>query len=195
MIETILNALAQKINEGCLFLSKPCGVARYQQERVDKKIKIYPVIANTNPDTCNKQPLIAMVPGTNETAYCYFDVLNSQIMQPKSQTVDVTAYVRLVGWINTKRFENYEQGSIERSLMKCLNEKGLTVPNGLNIKAIEIVSVEPKTAAIFKPATFDEVETQYLMPPFDCFSIKIKISYRDVFACAETPILSLKENC
>ena len=185
MIERILQDLSEKINANCTFLSKPCGVARLQRERVEKKVKVYAVVPNLDPTTCNKQPYLAMLPCTQETAICYFEVLDNIVTKQDKKIYEATATVRLVGWINTKRFENYQQGSIEQAVIQQLNDKNIA-----GVNHIELTRLEPKTAQIFQKYTYDEAETQYLMHPFDFFSIVLKITYFNAFGCAEMPILS-----
>jgi hypothetical protein len=195
MIETILNALSEKINGSSDFLSKPCGVARLQRERVEKKVKVYPVVPNLDPNTCNKQPYLAMVPSTDETAYCFFEVIDDLVNENEKKRFKAIATVRLVGWINTKRFENYKSSSIELSLMKYLSISNLELPSNITPTSLEILRIEPKNAQIFSKYTFDEVETQYLMHPFDYFSIQFKIIYTIAYGCVDIPILSQIISC
>ncbi|WP_343320201.1 hypothetical protein [Sphingobacterium multivorum] len=43
---------------------------------------------------------------------------------------------------------------------------------------INLVSIPQRDASIFSKYSFDELKTQFLMPPFDFFALKLKCSYR-----------------
>lgn len=57
---------------------------------------------------------------------------------------------------------------------------------------INIVSIPVRDASIFSKYTYRETDTQYLMPPYDFFALKLKCSFRLNGACL-TPLKEPEE--
>lgn len=189
MIEIILKEICKKINADCVFLSKPCGVARIQVERVDKKDKKYPVVENADVATKKKQHYISMTPNTNDAVLCYFEVLNNNLVEKQVGGNVYRSNLRLVGWINTARIKDYEEGTVESHIINAISKK-ITVPNGLTIRYIEEKGFEPKGAAIFQKYTYSEAEQQFLMHPFDYFAVHFEIGYKHNPRCTKPIVIN-----
>ena len=196
MTEIILKEIAKNITAKCAFLSKPCGVARLQVENVNKKIKKYPVIPNPDISTCNAQPYLDMIPSTKDTVLCYFEVINNRIVENKTMTNVYNSTVRLVCWINTKRIEHYREGAVENNILKSISKNDLDLPTGLNLSYIRELFFEPKDANIFAKYSYNEAEQQYLMLPFDFFSVYFEIQYsHNPNCCAEIVLTNDTNQC
>lgn len=97
---------------------------------------------------------------------------------------DFTSDLTLVCWLNPKKISaDVDSVSVNaiadilNALKPYLNEAPIT-----KLK-ITPTSIPIRSADIFAKYSYSETETQFLMPPFDFFAIKLKASFRLAKSC------------
>ncbi len=92
---------------------------------------------------------------------------------------DWTSDLTLVCWFCPKKISSNPESVSAHALADIANVfKPFHNDGPISRLKINVVSLPQRDAAIFSKYTFDEVQTQYLMPPFDFFALKLKCSYR-----------------
>lgn len=107
------------------------------------------------------------------------------------------ASYRLVSWINSKKL-GYENCSITAqmilSIISALPENPIN--EGIYQRLlVEVLGQDPKSYVPFSKYSYDEDKTQYLMHPFDYFSLPIEVTFEINPACAAEFIKQTEINC
>lgn len=92
---------------------------------------------------------------------------------------DWTSDLTLVCWFCPKKIASNPE-AVAANALADISDTFKTFQNSSPVSRlkINIVSMPQRDAAIFSKYTFDEGQTQFLMPPFDFFALKLKCSYR-----------------
>ncbi|WP_313418829.1 hypothetical protein [Sphingobacterium multivorum] len=92
---------------------------------------------------------------------------------------DWTSDLTLVCWFCPKKISSNADAVSAHALADITNLfKPFYNVGPISRLKINVVSIPQRESGIFSKYTFDEAQTQYLMPPFDFFALKLKCSYR-----------------
>lgn len=97
---------------------------------------------------------------------------------------DWTSDLTLVCWFCPKKIASNPE-SVAANALADISDAFKTFHNSSPVSRlkINIVSMPQRDSGIFSKYTFDERQTQFLMPPFDFFALKLKCSYRLISNC------------
>lgn len=104
---------------------------------------------------------------------------------------DYTSDLTLVCWFSPGKIASNIE-AVSANIMADISEalfKGHFNEGPLTRLRFTPVSVPARDASIFSKYSYSEVQTQFLMPPYDFFAIRIKAGYRLSKSCL-TPLIS-----
>lgn len=92
---------------------------------------------------------------------------------------DWTSDLTLVCWFCPKKIAS-NPDAVAANALADISEAFKTFHNSSPVSRLKvnIVNIPKRDAGIFSKYTFDEKQTQFLMPPFDFFALKLKCAYR-----------------
>ena len=125
----------------------------------------------------------SLIPDSGEAGILYFEdngntIDNTRVFSKgRRKTI---ARLDLVCWLNKKLINGGKSEEIGLQLITEVLEKLQIKNKDLgNFKSCELkqISIKPQNNAIFSKYSYDEKITQYLMPPFEYFSISLEVSF------------------
>lgn len=168
------------------FIDKLAGVVQVisKSERTESEgqvIKTFPISCNTTFEECNKLGAYKdLVPNSKYGCMVYLEEEGGVNFESEDRNGKKynTSFL-LVGWINQKKLGSSScsiTGSIINTLIIALQKKPFNSGIYNSIK-ITISEQNPKSINPFSKYTYDQDNTQYLMAPFDYFSLKVDVSF------------------
>jgi hypothetical protein len=183
------------------FVDKIAGLVKVasisQPSETGVVVKRFPVACDVNYSDCVKQSRYKdLMPDSSKMSVIYFEDLGCTFVNKTARSFEFISNLKLIGWVNLSKFQDIscDNSSVfVASIIKAL-------PNGLynygRYSNIQIVGIreEPKTNQIFSMYTYDELVNQYLLYPYDYFSLSISVSFNLPINCIEE-IIPSTENC
>ncbi len=151
--------------------------------KVEKQNQNYtmPIIRNTDKGECNPSEFIDFVPDDRETVMVYFEERGpANVIGETTRYKEIEHDLRLVAWINSKKF-GAETVNAQYEILQTLPVTINITP--LSLIQIEIDGIAEKDPVIFDKYGYDSSKNQYLIYPFDYFSINITVKYRITLGC------------
>lgn len=132
-------------------------------------------------DLAEEKNLIPMIPDSDIKGMFYVEDGGVKAEGTNDYTSDLT----LVCWLNPKKISNNVEAVSASAISDIVSVlcKGYFNDAPASRARFTAVSIPVRDAAIFSKYNYSEVQTQYLMPPFDFFAIKFKVSYRLTKSC------------
>lgn len=159
--------------------------------------KTFPIACNMTYEDCTNSKYKDLVPNTKIKSLVYLEDQGiRKIGTNGANTVYVASYL-LVGWLNLKALGETNcsiSGSVVASILKNLNIQPFNEGIYQRIK-IEDLGQNPKSNIPFSKYSYDESIMQYLMYPFDYFSIPLQVTFELNPACIEDYIAKTALNC
>lgn len=159
--------------------------------------KRFPIACDVNYNDCVKQSRYKdLMPDSKKMSVIYFEDLGCSFISKNARSIEFVSTLKLIGWVNLSKFENIscDNSSVfVASIIKALPSGFFNYGRYSNIQIIAIRE-EPKSNAIFAQYTYDESVNQYLLYPYDYFSIGLSISFNLPLHCIEE-IIPTTENC
>lgn len=182
MIEQITDALAVHLAANVPALSKSGGIAQVVQVQSDTATRRLPgcILAGQSNYT-------AMLPDSLESAVSFFQVVStSQRDEAPGGRVDVETTIRLVLWVNNTRVYPANADAVLQDVLFYVrgfrfDETPAGSPKGVRVR---LSAYEPKSKEIFNAYTFDEIQTQFLTPPYDWRQVQIRVLYSITAQCS-----------
>jgi hypothetical protein len=177
-------ALARIIKEKVIGISmadKVGGLVRPVTVVVGDQVKTYPVAWDVTHADCVKGKYNDLMPNSKYKSLMYFEDGGTNFTDRIGDMQVCQSSLRLIGWVNGKRFEHYGCATPVGACM--IMEIVAALPSNMfnegNFQRIQIgvQSEATKNSAVFAPYTFDEQFSQYLMYPYDYFALNIVVNY------------------
>jgi hypothetical protein len=201
MNTVIASYLKDRILEGITWADLVVGMVKtltFQQpvengQAVKKAIPISCDLEVSQRDCiANKQHHV--VPDSKLKALIYFEDSGAVPAGKTPRGLAYTATIKLVCWMNLPKL-GHSSCSVSALAMTQLIEVldgigkttsvNLFADYGVPINSVKVteISIDPKSASIFSKYTYDETKTQYLMYPYDYFSLTLKVSFEIPKGC------------
>lgn len=156
------------------------GIVRPVKLNIGGKIKTVPGWPkwDKDPIVCKPGEVSPMVPSASQGAVLYFEPVADNYGAKLSCGQMVASTFRLIYWYDSRRYETFPRHYVIRYLMDLAESSppGL-VNNQYKVIAVKAGDILPPTADLFSKYTYDEAETQYLMPPFDVIAFNIHVRW------------------
>lgn len=193
MIEVAVNELRRPlIDLGWIDIAG--GLVREQKIRVGDVEKTLPAF----PDPEDHAQMILLTPDSGRSVITYFEVMANQNRGDVSggRGHMFSSTVRLVAWFNTQRLA--PSGVVPQAMAAMVSAlAGYRFADVAPVGNIRVVPLQevPKSPAIFARWTYDEAETQFLMPPFDYFAFDFSVSFTLSTFCPVVNIVKTDSTC
>lgn len=169
------------------FIDKLAGVVKsVTQSDLDgnnnRISKTFPVACGTSFADCNNTSIYTdLIPNSELGCIAYFEDLGVRLISEEGNKRNWKASYRLVSWLNQKKL-GYDDcsitGQVVNTMIEQFPKKYFNVTGTIYQKcSVEVLGQDPKSLNPFAKYTYDEDKTQYLMHPFDYFSIQIDFNY------------------
>ena len=138
-----------------------------------------------------------LCPDSNIGCMVYFEDLGARMLGEVGSRRKWKASYRLVCWINQKKLGTNEC-SISAKILNTFLNKIPQVPFNSGIYqrcSIDILGQDPKSYNPFSKFSYDEDKTQYLMYPYDYFSIQLDFNAEVDRRCADDFIKQTEITC
>lgn len=201
MNEIVAEGLAQALID-LPFLSRVCGcVTRVKKIITSDNVKTFPatkvlhksVVGGTS-ECVVTGDYYEMIPDDNEIGMLYFEDLGANVVDSTSRYNTWKGRLKMVVWLNMKRIGGDNgPGVLIGAVLKA-------VPSSIDISGrflggtIKPSKIDPKSFNPFAYYSYDEARQQYLMYPFDYFSIDLAYVARTSKNC-ETTVVINPESC
>lgn len=169
------------------FIDKIAGVVKTavrsgKDSNNGKIIQSFPIACGTSFEDCNKNgSLTDLVPNSNLGCIVYFEDLGVRLLSKSGQLRNWKASYRMVGWINMKKLGSDRcsvSGTIINTILNQFPEGQFNPPSTPYQRcSIEVLGQDPKSLNPFSKYSYDEDKTQYLMHPFDYFSMQVDVDF------------------
>jgi hypothetical protein len=138
-----------------------------------------------------------MAPDSSRAGIAYFETLVNRQTGAASngRAFLFTTNVRLFAWLNTKRLVPENVAPLAMSLIVSNLTGGYDDVHPLVNIRVEPLQEVPRSPELFSKFSYNEVESQYLMLPFDYFAFDFQLSFGMVVGCAPTNVGIIKEVC
>jgi len=193
MIEVVANELRRPLVDlGWIDLAG--GLVREQRLRVGEVEKTLPACIDPDDHTRN----LLLVPDSSRSVITYFDCIGNSNRGEVScgRGFLFASTFRLVAWFNTLKIE--PSGVVPTAAVAMVSAlSGYRFADAAPISNLRVSPLQevPKSPAIFARWTYDEAETQFLMPPFDYFAFDFLVSFALSTSCPVVNILKTNSNC
>lgn len=144
--------------------------------------KTFPIACGTSFEECSQSNAYTdLIPNSALGCIVYLEDLGVRLLGEESNKRHWKASYRLVCWINQKQL-GYDDCSITGQVLNTIISqfpKGFFNATGTIYQrcSVEILGQDPKSLNPFSKYSYDEDKTQYLMSPFDYFSIQIDVNF------------------
>lgn len=141
-------------------------------------------------DVAEENKSVALVPDDKIKGLFYIEDGGAKHEGNNDWTSDLT----LVCWLCPKKVASNVDAVTANALADIMAKfKPFHNVGPITKLKLNVVSSSVRSASIFNMYSYLETHTQYLMPPYDFFALKIKASYRLSNSCIE--LLNTPESC
>ena len=191
MINDIANILKVQI-ESLNWIETIEGIVKpltYRQK--GGNVVTIPAVINATPSLCTQGKYLDLVPNTNKKSIIYFE--DNGFEPTESFTchyLRFTSVLRLICWVNLKLInQTYNSTTLlEQSIIKAIDYQ--LANNSPYVKIItQLNSVLRKAAELFSGYSFDEVLSQYITYPYDCFGMDWQVDFSIHKSCINDVVL------
>lgn len=162
--------------------------------------KTFPVACGVSYEECNKASAYTdLIPDSRLGCIVFFEDLGVRKIDNEGGLANWKASYRLVGWVNNKKLGVNGcsvTGQVINTIIDQFPTRFFNVTGTIYQRCfIEVLGQDPKSTNPFSKYSFDEDKTQYLMSPFDYFSIQIDINYSINSKCLTAFTKNTEINC
>jgi hypothetical protein len=190
MNEKIANILKTKL-EALPFADKLAGMVRPMRievlgENNVRAQKTFPVSCDLSFNEVEKGKYKDLIPQSKYGSIIYFEDNGTTLTYRDRGRVGFVGRLNLVCWLNLNKVNCLKTGSTQAllNIISLLPDTHFSVDELREIR-ITGVSEVPKSNAIFSRYSYDEIKTQYLLHPFDYFSLAINVEYWVKLSCIQ----------
>lgn len=188
--------------EGLDFIDKISGLVSTQYRNVEGVVKSYPV-ACCVPDDCKDGDYNDMTPNSKYKSVIYFEDGGVNFVRAQGNFKYYRSSLRLVGWLNVKMILGDECEASQctysshaiMDIIRSLPEFPQNISPFTQVY-IEVDSQVIRDKSIFSKYTYNELQTQYLMSPYDYFALDITTTFAicipgtDVYSSCDEIVIS-----
>jgi hypothetical protein len=159
-------------------------VAKINQNGVEKR---YPIsCAMAFDDACVTGCYDELAPNSAYQSVVYFEDGGFNFSKQVGNKLYYESTLRLIAWLNYKKLGGGcgSTGNYIIDIIRALPSYPVNVSDLLGM-SIRVVSQAIRSDDIFSKYTFNQTATQFLMLPFDFFSLEIKTSFYIIPECVE----------
>jgi hypothetical protein len=159
-------------------------VAKINQNGVEKR---YPISCSMAfDDTCVEGCYDELAPNSAYQSVVYFEDDGFTFDHQAGNKLYYNSSLRLIAWLNYNKLGGGcgSTGNYIIDIIRALPSYPVNVSDLLGVN-IRVMSQAIRSDDIFSKYTFNEKQTQYLMLPFDFFSLEIKTSFYIIPECVE----------
>lgn len=203
ILKSYLEPLVSDGSTSTKFIDKLAGVIKVvtKTEMGDSNNpirKTFPVSCNINFEDCNNNGAYKdLIPNSLLGCIVYFEDLGIRLVNEERGYRRWRSSYRMIGWINQKKLGTNEcnvTGTIINTLINQFPSKAFN--SGIYTQClIEVLGQDPKSLNPFSKFTYDEDRTQYLMNPFDYFSLQIDVTCSVHGSCVVAFEKQTENNC
>jgi hypothetical protein len=191
MNQTVANILKDYLIDcDCDFVDKIGGLVQTVYENIidkegNKVQKAYPVSCNFTAEDCKNGLYNEFTPDSKYKTVIYFEDGGVTLNNRQGKFVCYTSNLKLVCWINTILYKADWCGQgvpctvgaeIIKKIICCLPQLPVNVTPYVRFSPV-IVSEDVRSNSIFSKYTYNELQTQYLLYPFDFFALNIRTEF------------------
>lgn len=190
--------------EPLLFIDKLAGVVKVLT-KVDfdgenrKVIKKFPVSCSLTLDECESTGKYSdLIPNSNLGCIVFFEDLGLRFVKQDGFKQLWKGSYKLIGWVNNPKLGTNNCSVTGQIISTIIGQFPINPFNSgiYHSVKIQVIGQEPKTGQNpFSKYTFDEEKLQYLMYPFDYFSLLIDVDFEINRKCLTPFVKGEQINC
>lgn len=159
-------------------------VARVKQGDTEKR---FPISCDmTFEDACKKGCYDDLMPSSKRSSVIFFEDGAFSYVGQGGKKLQYESRLRMICWLNYKKLPGGcgSTGDYILSIIKALPSQPVN-KGGMISLSIIIAAQSPRSSDIFGKYTFDEKRSQFLMLPYDFFSLDIRTNFYVIPECVE----------
>lgn len=184
MINRIAEELAYHIKENTFWVDKCVGIVTPITYKVSGQDKTIPVYFNLKRDLCNGGDYIDLVPDSSKTSVVYMEIASEpSVVSVKQNGTRFNSSLDLVVWLN---YQKINLGMVDTDILvaNIIENIPSRIANNEYVGVgIKVTSVSTKDRFVFNKYTYNN-DIQFLMYPYDFFSIRMEVEYTIPKGCA-----------
>ena len=172
------------------FTDKIAGVVKpitYKETDQSGRVitKTIPVDCNVTHADCVNKKYTDLIPNSQYKSVMYFEDQGTTRLSDTPKDFTFQSTLKLVCWLNLKKMGKTNCSNSALAVASVLN----VLPtryfnNGVYTRMlIEVTGQDIKSPQIFSRYTYDEEKTQFLMYPYDYFSLTVQVKFTISKAC------------
>lgn len=171
--------------DGLSFIDKIAGLVSTTYMTIDGVQKAFPVACCVTADDCKAGAYNDLTPDSKYKTVIYFEDEGVSFKESRGNYEYYTSNLRLVCWINVQKLLNEGcldclpcsvSATIISKIVKSLAIFPANIPPMYQV-LIKVMGQEIRSNSIFAKYTFNELQTQYLMSPYDYFALNIQTTF------------------
>ena len=199
MNQTVANIIKGYIEDcRCSFVDKIAGLTsvvymNVLDEAGNKVQKSYPVSCDVTADDCKSGLYNDLTPDSKYKTIIYFEDGGVSFNSRQGNFICYTSNLKLICWINIPKL--YDEvcpdgepctasAGIIKKILCCLPEFP-AYANPFSRFYPVVTSQEIRSNSIFSKYTYNELQTQYLMYPYDYFALNIQTTFCVCMDCTD----------
>lgn len=185
MNNKIANIIVDYI-EDLAWIDKIAGLTQIAQTKQGEVVKRFPISCAYDSD-CVQGCYDELMPNSQYRSVVFFEDGSFTFIRQEGGKLFYESRLRLIAWLNYKRLEEGGCGSSGDyiiSIIKALPALPQNVGDLLRLR-VTVASQAQRSSGVFSKYTFDELTSQYLMLPYDFFSLDIRTEFHIVTECIE----------
>ncbi len=175
------------------FIDKLAGVvqviSKTESDGNRMVVKSFPVSCNLSYEECNSTSLYKdLVPDSRLGCITYLEDVSMVYVGNRGRKMGWKGQYRLVCWVNKKKLGKASLCSISSQIITTFLSAFPQFPtNEGNYQQVlvKVLGQDPKSYNPFAKYSYDEKVKQYLMHPFEYFSLPIEVSFEIDQSCIE----------
>lgn len=204
MNQTVANILKGYL-EDCEsdFVDKIAGLVQTVYENAidkdgNKVQKAYPVSCTFTADDCKNGNYNDLTPDSKYKTVIYFEDGGVTFNNRQGKFICYTSNLKLVCWINVKKYASgvcdigdpcTASAEIIKKILCCLPSQPVYATPFSRFMPT-VVSEDIRSNSIFSKYTYNELQTQYLLYPYDFFALNIRTDFCVCVADCDTSIVT-----
>jgi hypothetical protein len=179
MINRIADEIAYRIKNGTTWVETSVGIVKPVTSKSKGGADVTePIYFNTERNFCNGADYISLAPNSSKKSICYFEINGKPRVEDSGRKgTSFVATLTAIVWVN---YNKINIGMIDTDILVAdfLQTLPQTLPADgyYNRVILDVSGVEIHNGDVFSKYSYNE-QQQYLMYPYDYFTVDINVSY------------------
>jgi len=179
MINRIADEIAYRVKDDTTWIETSVGIVKPVTSKSKTGTDVTePIYFNTERNYCNGADYISLTPNSDKKSICYFEINGKPRVEENGRKgTSFIATLTAVVWVN---YNKINIGMIDTDILVAdfLQTLPQTLPADgyYNRVLLDVASVEIQNGEVFRKYSYND-QQQYLMYPYDYFTVDINISY------------------